>query len=103
MRNNQQGWEPLAVANYLLLKFASGKTPYGYGRLLKDIAGLGSSITPKGMICSELILEALVFGSGVFTEEYFSVLNTGNLFLPADFLSSDVFEVMPIEYLEVVD
>src|SRR4051812_7199020 len=99
LRPANEKWNGAKAANYLLVMYASGHVPYGFERLFKHLTKPKTDTIPNGLICSELVLESLVFGAQLMVEEYASLAD--EIFLPANFSTSKKFNQIIPDYLEV--
>jgi hypothetical protein len=95
--------EANGIARWALLDCTVGKRSYDNARAYSSAtmtrpqkANLG-----KAVICSEFALECLAVGGAVMVGEYNEVINGKRFFYPADFIKSDAFRKIPLQFLEL--
>jgi hypothetical protein len=90
------------IANYLLVSLLRSKRPpYGFGRLLRGTTNVKFRLLRNGIICSELVLEALAIGGTILVNECVDSFSDDKLFLPAAFASDKRFTHIEPEYFEI--
>ncbi|MFZ1965050.1 MAG: hypothetical protein WAU78_16580 [Roseiarcus sp.] len=102
LRPRDLDWKGYEAANYVSTAILRGGVRYGFGRLFSNIVGIRVPKKLEGAICSEFILEGLAIGSLILVTEYEEIMNSSDLFLPADFSSPEKFARIEPDYLEVV-
>jgi hypothetical protein len=95
--------EANGIARWALLDCTVGQRRYDNARALDSATLTRPQKTnlQKAVICSEFALECLATGGGVLVGEYNAMLKAERFFYPADFVKSDAFRKIPLEFLEL--